>query len=694
MSAAGQGGASLPPSLQRKFARLETIDQDVWNRDPLTTLSATNTPQTRRHLRTLIERALVASHERYLQHTEPIVSSIEETQASLDALQALCERMQHTLSTRQGEVGRVLDEIQGLERGIQLTEARKGWLREYETKYQLPAETSQVLQRGVIDEAFFEALKRVQVVYANCRSLGGGLKLVEQLSSLQEEAFRHVCSWIQSACQRIERPEDAQSLQITEMMPKAMKSLRVRPPLYSYCAGEIAIARKTAVFQKYIQALSQGPRPIEMHRGDPWRYANDMLAWIHASIAGEMELVGVMFEGCYGGRNGRGGAAGEVLRTESYEVVEREERETGTASYPTPADNKHVTLQEIMDTIFEGVCRPLKLRLDQILLGAPSPVLNFQLITLFSFYMKTVAPVMGRGSHLSETLRGCRAAAEKALKDQMRQRGERLVRHVVVPGADLGWVSGEGWDDRLEVAVSIVKFYEGSFLVGGSGNKDAEVDGGDDEDDNAVEVTETTEATEAIDAIDVDDLLEAIVSPLVDAVVASSDALDPTSSVRLDDSGSTMNPANQHVYILNCLCHIRSRVGVYDSASGLCDRLTARIEDAARTLIVTQIASLLNGTGLDVDSANFGSGTDGAEAVAAAALALWNKLKAASDARTFVIVPDKIVDSSVRERIWEEVATCVLDAYVSAYHRCAATEGMGGKLARPEEIESLLAKAR
>jgi len=59
-----------------------------------------------------------------------------------------------------------------------------------------------------------------------------------------------------------------------------------------------------------------------------------------------------------------------------------------------------------------------------------------------------------------------------------------------------------------------------------------------------------------------------------------------------------------------------------------------------------------------------------------------------------VIVPDKIVDSSVRERIWEEVATCVLDAYVSAYHRCAATEGMGGKLGRPEEIESLLAKAR
>ena len=111
------------------------------------------------------------------------------------------------------------------------------------------------------------------------------MELLDQLSTLQDEAFRHLCTWIQSQCQAIESPNNPE---IGDMMPKAMKCLRSRPPLYSYCAEEIAMSRRTAVFQKFIQALSQGPRPIEMHAADPWRYANDMLAWIHSAIASEM----------------------------------------------------------------------------------------------------------------------------------------------------------------------------------------------------------------------------------------------------------------------------------------------------------------------------------------------------------------------------------------------------------------------
>ena len=689
MSSSSQGG--LPPSLQRKLTKLQDhAHTDIWQHDPLTSLSTTNTPATRRNVRTLIERALVASHEEYLRDTDSIILAVEETQATLDALQSLCERMQHIVSVQDRSFTRVMDEIHALERGIQLTEARKGWLEEYEAKYQLPSETAQVVQHGVIDDAFFDALNRIQAVYANCRSLGGagggssgGLKLVEQLSGLLDEAFRHVCTWIQSECQRIERPEDAQSLEITELMPKAMKCLRARPPLYSFCAEEIAIARKTAVFQKFIQALSQGSRPIEGHRGDPWRYANDMLAWIHASIAGEMELVGVMFEGCYSSRS-RGGVH-EVTRTESYDVVDGSHDEVGGGT--SRVGQQHTTLQEIMDTIFEGVCRPLKLRLDQILLGAPSPVLNFQLITLFSFYMKTVAPVMGHGSNLFRTLRGCRVSAEKALKDQMRQRGERLVRQVVVPGLELGWVSGavgEGWDERLGVAVSIVKFYDGSFLAGADGGTNGADDGddggdGDDGDDGREDNFEDNAN------VDVDVLLEAIIAPLVDAILASSEALNPTSSVRLDDRGGSMDPSNQHVFILNCLCHIQNRIGLYDSAAALCERLAARIDDTVATLVILQTTRVLQGTGLEAGRIDE---LDGVQTAAAAAFALWTKVR--GDDRATGGATDLLVDAKLKDRIREEVATNVTDAYVRAYHRCAMDEELCKKLGRPEEVRSFL----
>jgi hypothetical protein len=55
--------------------------------------------------------------------------------------------------------------------------------------------------------------------------------------------------------------------------------------LFQYCAEEVASARHTALFQRFIKALTRGPRPIEMHAADPRRYVLDMMAWVHQSLA-------------------------------------------------------------------------------------------------------------------------------------------------------------------------------------------------------------------------------------------------------------------------------------------------------------------------------------------------------------------------------------------------------------------------
>lgn len=721
-----------PLALQRKLSRLiadpQSSESELWSKD-LCTLATrailpTNTPTTRRILRSSIEREIIASHVRFAEEAAVMGTAVAEVEDVLRSLQGLCERMGGVLEAREGEVGRVLDEIRGLEREIEVTEARKGWLEEYQGSYQLSAETIQVLKRGseprpgdagasstvVLDDAFFEALKRVQDVYANCKSLGlspvstmstmsgvpdpatqpsissttalKGLQLVEHLSKLQDEAFRHVCSWVQAECQRIESPDDVRSREITEMMPKAMKCLRARPPLYSYCAEEIAIARKTAVYQKFIQALSQGARPIESHSGDPWRYASDMLAWIHASIAGEMELIGVLFEGSYGGKLSRRDTEGE---SDGNGDANNQDRLTGDAKGASGSHGDiRLSLQDIMDTIFEGVCRPLKRRLEQILLAAPSPVLNFQLTTLLSFYIKTVSPVMGDSSNLSTTLCACRLAAEKNLMDQMKQRGERLVRQPPMPTGDLGFPASHGpFADRLDVGLRIVEFYDGNFLVDD-----------DDDDHRAADTEDDAPSTRQGDG-NIDTLLDAIISPLVDAVFASADALNPTSSVRLDDSGSTMNPSKQHIYIINCLCHIRDKFRPYRSAAALCRRLIARMDGETERLVRIQTGVLLQVPEKRVGET--GGTAEGFDALQAADLdAVWMTLSSGTTPVTEHLYPHGLVDAGVRNDVAQGIVTRVLDAYVRAYHRCAmsptgATDGAAGtRLHTPEEIESRL----
>lgn len=84
------------------------------------------------------------------------------------------------------------------------------------------------------------------------------------------------------------------------MLQAAVKALRERPVLFKYCAEEVATARHNALFQRFITALTRGgpggmPRPIEIHAHDPKRYINDMLAWVHQSMASEREFVVALF---------------------------------------------------------------------------------------------------------------------------------------------------------------------------------------------------------------------------------------------------------------------------------------------------------------------------------------------------------------------------------------------------------------
>lgn len=651
---------SVAPGLQRKLSKVldeqKKESPEVWSKDlqALSTVYTENSLRNRRNIRSIIEKGLIESNKRFVEDAEHIMASMDTVQAELALLGDLCGRMSSILSEGEAQCSTMLDEIKHIESSIRLTECRKEWLGLFQEKYQLSKDCAHILKEGVIGEAFFDALKRVQTVHSNCRSLGlsyhhkAGLELLDQLSTLQDEAFRHLCSWIQTECQAIESPDNPE---IGDMMPKAMKCLRSRPPLYSYCAEEIAMSRRTAVFQKFIQALSQGARPIEMHAADPWRYANDMLAWIHSAIASEMELLGILFEGCYSSN-------GLVARTDSLNMY--------LDGDSNGDDSTYLSLQEIMDTIFESVCRPLKLRLEQILMASPSPALNFQLTTLFTFYLKTIEPVMANESQLLNTLKSCKSSADKSLRDQMRQRGDRLVRQPPLPPEDLSMP--EAYSDRLAIAINIIKFHETSML------RDTSDDVKDDQ--------------------EFESLLKIIVDPIVDSVLSGADILNPASSGRLDDSGSSMDPSKQYVYILNCICHIRGQFDSFGSASSLVSQLNEKINQSMDQLGLLHLKKVLKGTlleqciigssetrvnaevALDVDTAISG------------ASALWSILQ---DPLMTTVSSNysAIADRLTRERLENMIVSDIMDVYTLAYHTAAKSDKVSS-IHRPEDIKMLL----
>ncbi|KAJ6926885.1 hypothetical protein NC651_011090 [Populus alba x Populus x berolinensis] len=133
--------------------------------------------------------------------------------------------------------------------------------------------------------------------------------------------------------------------------------------------------RHNALFRRFISALPRGgpggmPRPIEVHAHDPLRYVGDMLGWLHQALASERELVLVLLD--------------PDALVDTVSTVNRFSKSLENGTGKTESD-----LTFVLDRIFEGVCRPFKVRVEQVLQSQPSLIIACKLSNTLEFYSYT-----------------------------------------------------------------------------------------------------------------------------------------------------------------------------------------------------------------------------------------------------------------------------------------------------------------
>ncbi|KAL0615317.1 Conserved oligomeric Golgi complex subunit 6, partial [Plecturocebus cupreus] len=250
---------------------------------------------------------------------------------------------------------------------------------------------------------FFKALGRVKQIHNDVKVLlrtnqqTAGLEIMEQMALLQETSYERLYRWAQSECRTLTQ----ESCDISAVLTQAMEALQERPVLYKlglalwlrleysgavtadcslnltgsswsqtpglrYTLDEFGIARRSTVVRGFIDALTRGgpggtPRPIEMHSHDPLRYVGDMLAWLHQATASEKEHLEAL------------------LKHVTAQGVEE-------------------NIQEVVGHITEGVCRPLKVRIEQVIVAEPGAVLLYKISNLLKFYHHTISGIVGNSA--------------------------------------------------------------------------------------------------------------------------------------------------------------------------------------------------------------------------------------------------------------------------------------------------------
>ncbi|KAL6349594.1 hypothetical protein AAG906_034251 [Vitis piasezkii] len=575
----------VAPGLSRKLKKVlesRTDSPDLLaSLNTLSTFYTENTQHARRNLRSTIEKRCLSINHDFLRASDAAQQALDCVEEEVNALADCCDRIAKALNSCNATTGDIISTTERLKQELEITTQRQEIASCFLRDYQLSNEEISALREEDLNENFFKALSHVQEIHANCKILlrthhqRAGLELMDMMAVYQEGAYERLCRWVQSECRRL---GDSDNPEVSELLKTAVRCLKERPVLFNYCAEEVANMRHNALFRRFISALTRGgpgelPRPIEVHAHDPLRYVGDMLGWLHQALASERELVLALLD--------------PDAAVDTEPTAQRLSKLSESDGGKMESDLKFV-----LDRIFEGVCRPFKVRVEQVLQSQPNLIIAYKLSNTLEFYCYTISDLLGRETSLCNTLWLLKDAAQKTFFDILKSRGEKLLRYPPLVAVDLS--PPAALREGVSVLLEIIETHD-SMMIPASEKKPA-----------------------------FDPVISALLDPIIQMCEQAAEAHKSkgvTHSSRrsrastesgqmskssfdaiLSNSGSTLfsqdSETPSKIFLINCLCAIQQPLLGHEIASEYVKKLGAMIDNHMNILVEKQVDAILRRCGL------------------------------------------------------------------------------------------------
>ncbi|XP_045813719.1 conserved oligomeric Golgi complex subunit 6 [Trifolium pratense] len=573
--------AGLAPGLSRKLkkvleSRIDTPDL-LSSLNTLSSFYDENTPQARRNLRSTIEKRSLSINHEFLDASHAAQLALDSVENEVDALAECCDRIAKALNSCSASTGDIISTTERLKQELETTTQRQEIVTCFLRDYQLSPEEINALRDEDLNENFFKALSHVQEIHANCKVLlrthhqRAGLELMDMMAVYQEGAYERLCRWVQAECRKL---GDTDNPEVGELLKTAVRYLRERSVLFKYCAEEVANMRHNALFRRFISALTRGgpggmPRPIEVHAHDPLRYVGDMLGWLHQALASERELVLVLLD------------PDAIVDTRPTAKQLSNNSENGSGK-------TEIDLMFVLDRIFEGVCRPFKVRVEQVLQSQPSLIVSYKLSNTLQFYCYTISDLLGQDTALCNTLWALKDAAQKTFFDILKGRGEKLLRYPPLVAVDLS--PPPAVREGVSVLLEIIENYNG-MMVPASGQKpvfdpviSAILDPIIQMCEQAAEAHKSKGAGNSSRRSRISTDPGQLTKSSVDAILSNSRST----------SSSLTSETPSKIFLINCLCAIQQPLSGYEVAAEYVKRLGTMIDNHLRVLVDKEADAILS----------------------------------------------------------------------------------------------------
>ncbi|KAL1204951.1 Conserved oligomeric Golgi complex subunit 6 [Cardamine amara subsp. amara] len=579
----------LAPGLSRKLKKVLECRTDspdlVASLNALSSFYDENSAHARRNLRSTIEKRALQINSEFLSAADSTQIALDRVEEEVNALADCCDKIAAALSSSAATTSDIISTTERLKQELEVTSQRQEIVNCFLRDYQLSNEEIKALREDELNENFFQALSHVQEIHSNCKLLlrthhqRAGLELMDMMAVYQEGAYERLCRWVQAECRKL---GDTDNPEVNELLRNAVRCLKERPVLFKYCAEEVGNLRHNALFRRFISALTRGgpggmPRPIEVHAHDPLRYVGDMLGWLHQALASERELVHALFD----------------IDAADHKSTAKNTSENNLLK----AAESNFTF--VLNRIFEGVCRPFKVRVEQVLQSQPNLIISYKLTNTLEFYSYTISDLLGQDTALCNTIGMVKDAAQKTFFDILKTRGEKLLRYPPPVAVDLS--PPPAVREGVSLTLEIIENYN-SMMVSASGEKPA-----------------------------FDPVLSALLDPIIKMCEQAAEAhkskmsgqLPRRSRTSIDSSQLTSvdallssspsppqnNETPSKIFLINCLCAIQQPLLRHDVASQYVTNIGSMIENHINLLVQKEVDTLLQKCGLSDKMQIFQSST-------------------------------------------------------------------------------------
>lgn len=474
----------------------------------------------RRNLRSDIEKRSLTINADFLSAFGQVKSTLDGIRAEVLSMNDSVDLMKDRLKRTQKETSSLIQQTNSLQNECLRLEFQQSIARAFNQRFQLSPDEHQVLygeknaRATNVTAEFFVALDRIQRIHVECRQLMQQLPaasdIMEEMTLHQEGALERLYRWTQSHCRSLDTANEA----ATKLVLEAMRRLQERPVLFKYVLDEYATSRRAILVRNFIDALTRGPKPIEEHSSDHQRYIGDMFAWLHQAIPSERDSLMHLVQQC-------------------------NTQECGEA------------IQETLASICDGVCHPLRLRIEIVLNGAVAVTNNdrttfvlYAVANLIRFYENVLNEVV-RGGQLEECLHELQVASEQAYLTALAGQvsaylggGLEPPNHDLVPSRN------------VSRALALLKEVLGVANM----------------------------TTSSVRQTDIAKIVSTVLDPLLQAVT---------------ESASHLPSIDMAVYLLNSLYAMQSSLAMYEYVDDRIERLQGQCEAQVDTLTSQQATSLV-----------------------------------------------------------------------------------------------------